>query len=161
MARFFGSGRLALMRRPIPAPGHKGPAYGSRGRLGVFILAALLAPCSALAAERWTIGLTTRGATIEALAVAGASATSPTVLLVGGAQGKDQSTDAVAREVAAFEARPQNQRRFRLLAIPLANPDAQPLQFPPTGAAYRESTESHVLWRWIGTHAPDLVLGVA
>jgi unsaturated rhamnogalacturonyl hydrolase len=24
--------------------------------------------------------------------------------------------------------------------------------------AYRDSIESHVLWRWIGTHAPDLVL---
>jgi hypothetical protein len=34
----------------------------------------------------------------------------------------------------------------------------QPLQFPPTGAAYREQIESHLLWRWIGTHAPDLVL---
>src|SRR5688500_19478520 len=127
----------------------------------VLMVALMLAPCAASAAERRVIGLSTSGSTIEALAVAGASATSPTVLLVGGVQGKDQSTDAVAREVAAFEARPQNQRRFRLLAIPLANPDAQPLQFPPTGAAYRESTESHVLWRWIGTHAPDLVLGVA
>src|SRR5687767_1485372 len=158
MAPFSGSGRLALMKRPIPATGHKGPAYGSRWRLGVFIVAALLAPCSALAAERWTIGLAATGSAIEALAVDGASATSPTVLLVGGVQGKDQSADAVAREVAAFEARPQSQRRFRLLAIPLANPDAQPLQFPPAGAAYRENPESHVLWRWIGTHAPDLVL---
>jgi len=118
----------------------------------------MLAPSAALAAERWTIGLTAAGGAIEALAVAGASPTSPTVLLVGGVQGKDQSSDAVAREVAAFEALPQNRRRFRLLAIPLANPDAQPLQFPPAGAAYRENPESHVLWRWIGTHAPDLVL---
>ena len=126
--------------------------------LAVFV-AALIPPSSAaLAAERWTIGLTAKGSAIEALAVAGASANSPTVLLVGGVQGKDQSTDAVVREVAAFEARPQNQRRFRLLAIPLANPDAQPLQFPPTGPAYREHVESHVQWRWIGTHAPDLVL---
>ncbi len=57
-----------------------------------------------------------------------------------------------------MEALPQNQRRFRLLAIPAANPDAQPLEFPPTGAAYREHAEAHVLWRWIGTHAPDLVV---
>jgi rhamnogalacturonyl hydrolase YesR len=124
----------------------------------VVIVISLLAPCATLAAERWTIGLTANGSTIEALGVTGASATSPTVLLVGGLQGTDQSTDAVAREVAAFEARPQNQRRFRLLAIPLANPEARPLQFAPTGTAYREQIESHVLWRWIGTHAPDLVL---
>ena len=32
------------------------------------------------------------------------------------------------------------------------------LQFPPTGTAYRDNTESHVLWRWIGIHAPDLVV---
>ena len=127
-------------------------------RFAVFVAALVLGTGAARGAERWTIGLTAGGATIEALAVAGASGTSPTVILVGGVQGKDQSTDAVAREVAAFDARPQNQRRFRLLAIPLANPDAQPLQFPPTGAAYRENAESHVLWRWIGTHAPDLVL---
>ena len=127
-------------------------------RLAVLVAALIPASSAAVAAERWTIGLTAKGSAIEALAVAGASAASPTVLLVGGVQGKDQSTDAVAREVATFEAQPQTQRRFRLLAIPLANPDAQPLQFPPTGAAYREQVESHVLWRWIGTHAPDLVL---
>jgi len=124
--------------------------------VGVFVIP-LLAPQLARAADRWTIGLTTKGAAIEALAVPGASA-SPTVLLIGGVQGRDQSADAVAREVAAYEALPQPRRTFRLVAIPLANPDVQPLQFPPTGAAYRENIESHVLWRWIGTHGPDLVL---
>jgi rhamnogalacturonyl hydrolase YesR len=124
----------------------------------LFVLVSLLAPSVCVAAESWTIGLTASGATIDALVIAGASATSPTVLLVGGTQGKDASADAVAREAGAFEALPQNRRRFRLLVIPIANPDAQPLQFPPTGAAYREHIESHVLWRWIGTHAPDLVL---
>ena len=123
-----------------------------------FMVATLLAPSAALAAERWTIGLTANGSAIEALVVPGGSATSPTVLLVGGTQGNDRSADAVAREVARFEALAQNRRRFRLLAIPVANPDAQPLQFPPTGAAYREHIESHVLWRWIGSHAPDLAL---
>jgi unsaturated rhamnogalacturonyl hydrolase len=127
----------------------------------VLLAALLLAPCAAGAAERWTIGLTANGTPIETLAVAGAAANSPTVLLIGGLQGNDQTSDAVAREVNAFEARSPAQRRFRLLAIPTANPDAQPLQFPPPGAAYREHIESHVLWRWIGTHAPDLVLIVA
>ena len=27
-----------------------------------------------------------------------------------------------------------------------------------SGVAYREHIESHVLWRWLGAHAPDLVL---
>ena len=129
-----------------------------RNRFLSVLAGLLLVPSAVLAAERWTIGLTLNGVPIEALAVAGAAADSPTVLLVGGLQGNDQTSDAVEREARAFEARSQAQRRFRLLAIPIANPDAQPLQFPPTGAAYRERPESHVLWRWIGTHAPDLAL---
>src|SRR6516162_9599375 len=87
------------------------------GRLLVFIVS-LLAPGAALAAERWTIGLTTSGAPIEALVVDGAAPASPTVLLLGGLQGKDRSTDTVTREMAAFEALRQSGRRFRLLAIP-------------------------------------------
>ena len=122
------------------------------------MFACLLLHAVAIAGERWTIGLSTSGAPIEAVVVAGRSASSPTVLLVGGLQQPDQSSDAVAREAAAFEQIPQNRRAFRLIAIARANPDAQPLQFPPSGVAYREHIESHVLWRWIGTHAPDLVL---
>jgi hypothetical protein len=121
-------------------------------------LACLLWPSAVIAEERWTIGLSTSGAPIEAVAVAGRSASSPTVLLVGGLQQTDSSSEAVAREAAAFERLPQNQRAFRLIAVARANPGEQPLQFPPPGVAYREQIESHVLWRWIGTHAPDLVL---
>jgi hypothetical protein len=112
----------------------------------------------AIAGERWTIGLSTTGAPIEAVVVAGRAVSSPTVLLVGGLQSPDQSSDAVAREAAAFEQIPEGQREFRLITIARANPDAQSLQFPPSGIAYREHVESHVLWRWLGTHAPDLVL---
>jgi rhamnogalacturonyl hydrolase YesR len=121
-------------------------------------LACLLIDDAAIAEERWTIGLSARGAPIEAVAIAGRSASSPTVLLVGGLQQPDQSSEAVAREAAAFEQIPQNRRAFRLIAIARANPGAQLLQFPPSGVAYREQIESHVLWRWVGTHAPDLVL---
>ena len=118
----------------------------------------MLVPAVAIAGERWTIGLSTAGAPIDAIVVAGRSASSPTVVLVGGLQRPDQSSDAVAREAVAFEQIPERQREFRLIAIARANPDAQPLQFPPSGVAYREQIESHVLWRWLGTHAPDLVL---
>jgi rhamnogalacturonyl hydrolase YesR len=135
-------------------------AQSTRCEFVLFVLISLVTPAAAVAAERWTIGLTTSGAPIEVLVVAGPSASSPTVLLVGGVVGKDQSSDAVARETAALDALVQNRRRFRLLAIPVANPDGQPLQFPPQGTAYRERIESHVLWRWIGTHAPDLALVV-
>jgi unsaturated rhamnogalacturonyl hydrolase len=112
------------------------------------------------AAERWSIGLTAKDERIEALMVPGPSVAAPTVLLVGGIQGADATVDVVRQEVAAFEALPQNRRPFRLLALPLANPDGRSLQFPPTGTAYKENEESHVLWRWIGIQAPDLVLVV-
>jgi unsaturated rhamnogalacturonyl hydrolase len=122
------------------------------------LFACLLLHSVADASERWTIGLSTNGAPIEAMVIAGRSSSSPTVLLVGGLDRSDQSSETVAREAATFDKLPQNQRPFRLIAITRANPDAAPLQFPPTGIAYRENIESHVLWRWVGTHAPDLVL---
>jgi unsaturated rhamnogalacturonyl hydrolase len=118
----------------------------------------LVLPTAASAADRWTIGLSTGGLPIEAVAVDGPSATSPTVLLVGGLQGPDQISDIVDREAAAFEQLPPERRAFRLIAIARANPETRPLAFPPSGVAYREQIESHVLWRWIGTHVPDLVL---
>ena len=132
----------------------------TRRSLLACVLLGLLLPAAAFAGERWTIGLSTSGTAIEAVAIDGRSASSPTVVLLGGLQQSDQSSDAVDREAAAFEQVTQNQRAFRLIAIARANPDAQPLQFPPSGVAYREHVESHVLWRWIGTHAPDLVLVV-
>ena len=130
----------------------------TRRTLPACLFASLLLPGAAIAGERWTIGLSANGAPIEAVAIAGRSADSPTVLVVGGLDRPDQSSDAVDREAAAFEEIPQNRRTFRLIAIARANPDAAPLQFPPSGVAYREHIESHVLWRWAGTHAPDLVL---
>ena len=83
------------------------------------------------------IGQTAKGTRIEATVTPANS--SRTVVLVGAA--------------AAEAAHP-----FNLIAIPNPSPDGAKIEFPPTGAAYRENTESHVLWRWIGVHAPDLVL---
>ena len=121
------------------------------------LCAAVVSPLAA--AERWTIGLTAKDAPIDAVTVPGSSTAAPTVLLIGGLQGPgDTSVDGIRREVEAFEKLPAARRAFRLIAVPLANPDAAPLQFPPTGTAYKENAESHVLWRWIGIHAPDLVL---
>ena len=111
-------------------------------------------------AEHRDIGLTQRGGRIQAITVAGSSSESPTVLLVGGLTGNDESVRLVEQEVRSFEAIHQNHRTFQLIAIPLANPDGSLIQFPPSGVAYKENTESHVLWRWIGIHAPDLVLVV-
>jgi rhamnogalacturonyl hydrolase YesR len=120
----------------------------------VAVAASVAAPLGA--AETFDIGLAASGTRIDAVAVAADDARAPTVILIGGLAGDDASTAAVRSAVTAFEARAPH--GFRLIAVPLANPDAAPLEFPPTGVAYRENRESHVLWRWLGTQAPDLVL---
>jgi unsaturated rhamnogalacturonyl hydrolase len=112
-------------------------------------------------AEHRDVGLTQSGVRIEAAVVAGPSSGSPVVLLVGGLTGNDESVRIVEQEVHRFEAVRQDRRQFQLIAIALANPDANRLQFPPAGVAYRENAESHALWRWIGIHAPDLVIVAA
>ncbi len=120
----------------------------------------LLSVLPLAAADRWSIGLTASNNTINAMVVEGSTPSAPTVLLIGGLAGPDATADVVSQEAAAFEALPQSRRAFRLIALPLANPDGRPLQFPPAGTAYRENAESHVLWRWIGIHAPDLAIVV-
>ncbi len=109
----------------------------------------------AAAAETIDIGLATSGSRIDALVVEASGKSARTVVLVGGLR-KGGSTAAVSDAVAAYER--SHNRKFRLLAVPLANPDGAALSFPPTGVAYRENAESHVLWRWLGAQAPDLVL---
>ena len=99
-----------------------------------------------------------QGARIKAMAVAGASAAVPTVLLVGGLNGDQDTARLVSDEVRTFQALPSNRRPFRLLAIPMANPEKSTLVFPPVGHAYRNNPESHALWRWTAIQAPDLVL---
>ena len=153
---------MAFLNRPalLPCAGNGGVTR--RRFLQVTSLSGLMAglPLQSplQAAERWTVGLTSSDAGIDALVTAGPSPLSPTVLLVGGLQGRDDTSEIVAREAAAYETLAQSRRRFRLLALPVANPEARPLQFPPSGVAYRDNAESHVLWRWMGIQAPDLVL---
>jgi rhamnogalacturonyl hydrolase YesR len=110
------------------------------------------------AAEHRDVGLTQKGTRIDASIVAGRSDSAPTVLLVAGLNGNDETSKIANDEIRKLEALPQNQRAFSLIAIAVGNPDAVRLQFPPTGTAYRENSESHALWRWIGIHAPDLVV---
>ena len=111
-----------------------------------------------LAAEPLEVGLSGRGSLIGGTVVAGASSSSPTVMLIGGLQGDDPSSVAVRDAMRAFEGLRRSRRAFRLIAVPVANPDSAPLQFPPTGVAYRDNPEANALWRWIGLHGPDLVV---
>jgi unsaturated rhamnogalacturonyl hydrolase len=110
-----------------------------------------------LGAERFAIGLTSDRTCIEGTSVSVASSAAPTLLLIGGLRGDDDSKRVVSRVVRDFEIS-KKRRPFRLLAIPLANPKGSRLVFPPEGVAYRDNAESHYLWRWIAAQAPDLVL---
>jgi unsaturated rhamnogalacturonyl hydrolase len=125
------------------------------------VLLATLFLSRAVDGEDRYVGLTPRGDRIKATVVEGASPALPKVVLVGGLRGLDESVTIVSEETRRFEALQSSRRRFRLLAIPLANPDGNKLMFPPAGVAYRDNPESHALWRWIAMEAPDLVLIVA
>jgi unsaturated rhamnogalacturonyl hydrolase len=108
------------------------------------------------AAGTFDIGLASSGARIDAVSVDAEKDSAPLVVLLGGLKGDDASAAAVRTAIAAYEKR--RNRTVRLLAVPLANPAGAALEFPPRGTAYREMPESHVLWRWLGAQAPDLVL---
>jgi rhamnogalacturonyl hydrolase YesR len=78
------------------------------------------------------------------------------IVLLGGLAGEDASSAAV-RNVLAGE-RGSLPKGVVMMGVPVVNPDRAALRFPPVGVAYRENPESHVLWRWLGALAPDLVL---
>lgn len=123
------------------------------------LLACVALPAGAFAAAPVTtndIGLGARGTRIDAMLVEASVRDAPVLALVGGLAGDDAGSAAIRATVASYSR--QGQRPVRLLAVPLASPDGAGLQFPPGGAAYREQRESHVLWRWLGTQAPDLVV---
>jgi unsaturated rhamnogalacturonyl hydrolase len=141
-----------------PATSRIRPASEPSRLLAVVLLAsfAALAALPVVAADTFDIGLATSGSRIDAIAVAATTRSAPTVVLVGGLHGDDASAAAVRAAVASYERR--GRRAVNVLAVPLANPDSTALAFPPSGVAYREHAESHVLWRWLGAQAPDLVL---
>ena len=127
-------------------------------RYFLFLAGCLLTIPSLNAAELRDVGLAQNGTRIEASIVEGATLDAPTVVLIGGLNGPGTSSRAVEMEIQRYEALAPVRRPFNLIAISLANPERNPLVFPPTGVAYRENAESHVLWRWIGIHAPDRVV---
>ncbi len=103
----------------------------------------------------------------------------PRILLIGGLDGSRASVAAALACLKWFHAAPgakDLRDRFTLSAVPCANPDGwaagkgpanlsggNPLRgYPPKGDAYLSKTdpEAAYLWRWVGMHAPDLVLVV-
>jgi len=132
---------------------------------------------------RSAIGVTRRGTSIACLLCPEDLdyATGKTrVLLIGGAAG-DRETEAGVLSVMAWlhddsQRAVDLRQRFAVSAIPCLNPDGQaagtgpangsggdPTRgYPPSGDAYHSKTdpEGAYVWRWIGMHAPDLVVEV-
>ena len=127
-------------------------------RVAILLIALVLVTSRAWAAETREVGLTAKGQIIQAAIVRASAESASVVALVGGLRGRDASSDAVSQAVAAFDKQPASGRRFTLIGIAVANPEASRLAFPPIGSAYRDNPEAHALWRWLGIHAPDLVL---
>jgi unsaturated rhamnogalacturonyl hydrolase len=123
-----------------------------------FVVPLLWFAVQGFCADKLYVGLTATGKRMEAFAVEGGPSAAPTVLLLGGLSGQDESSLLVTNELRALEALKPAARPFRLLAIAVANPDKSTLQFPPDGVAYRDNPESNALWRWIALQGPDLVL---
>jgi len=92
------------------------------------------------------------------------------VLLVGGLDRSTASAETVRQAMRWFQTAPEAKSwraSFALSAVPTAAPDGEaggnPARgYPPPGDAYNSPTEPEAayLWRWIGMHAPDLVVDV-
>lgn len=121
------------------------------------LIGLVLASSQVSAMDMQNVGLSAKGRTIRASIVRAADS-APVVAIIGGLAGEDTSSRAVTLAVDTYDKQPQNRRRYTLIGIAVANPDSSRLVFPPTGTAYRDNTESHALWRWLGIHAPSLVL---
>lgn len=109
-------------------------------------------------AQEWTVGMSSSGKLIKAQGHQASGRDRPTVVLIGGLDGDRDSADKVMAEYERFIARPAGEQPFNLIVIANANPDGEALRFPPRGKAYRDDPVSFALWRWLGTHGPDLVL---
>lgn len=104
------------------------------------------------------IGVTAEGSPIHATVQEAAldpTAEKPSVLLVAGLDGQDDSVD-----LAAALMRSPVADAYTLSAVLNVFPDREPVpEFPPEGPFYGPpSAESQYLWRFLGTLAPDIVI---
>ena len=123
-------------------------------RAGQAVAVVLLVSAVSGQDRKLAVGLTSGGMLIEAVELRAASAKLPLIVHIGGLDG--ERNDVVLRHIEAVQGKSASRRDYHLIAVPHANPTKAKLTFPPTGVAYRENTESHYLWRWIGMQAPDL-----
>ena len=151
------------MQALMNASGKPGAIRFATGVGGVVVavvggLSIVMSAVRAAEVEPIEIGLGAGHVLIEGLRVAAGNDDAPIVALIGGFDGEDDSSREVRATVAAYAALPDAEREVEVVAIPIANPAREALQFPPGGAAYRENAASHSLWRWLGQNAPDSVI---
>ncbi len=133
------------MRRTIPG-------------LAFFLVCVLYSSTAVTQIIEWEVGLTSNRALIRARGVSAAVQAAPTILYLAGLTGNTGFSDELESILENYARTEERSRPVKLIIIPVANPDGEELIFPPLGRAYAENPVSHALWRWIGTHAPDLVI---
>ncbi len=110
---------------------------------------------------RTQIGITKNMTPIEALLTAedlDYESRKTRILLVSGLDG-DRGAAKATQEAFNWYITNNKIRKYTVSAVPLANPDKVGIEsFPPKGDAYAKNAEAHYLWRWIGMHAPDVVV---
>lgn len=106
----------------------------------------------------WEVGLSSNRTVIRAQGITTGSQPAPTVLYLAGLAGETDASDRVRSILISYSQLDEQNRPVNLITIPIANPDAEALTFPPGGRAYSENPVANALWRWIGIHAPDLVI---
>lgn len=127
--------------------------------------------------KRFDIGVNRRGTSISALISQddlNLRTTKTRVLLVAGLSANPTEATTVLRALEWFskhEDAAEWRKRYAISAVPFATPDPRGpresgydprASFPPPGRAYDSSTppEAAYLWRWIGMHAPDVVVEI-
>jgi len=130
---------------------------GTQWCIFFLLLTTLVNPGTAQELE-WAVGLSSNRNLIRAQGIQAGAQPAATVLYVAGLTGNTPAGEAVRAVIGSYAQLAAQDRLVNLIAIPLANPDSEQLSFPPTGNAYAEDPASNGLWRWIGVHAPDLVI---
>lgn len=130
-------------------------------KFNISVIALLLVLSSSLLTaqdKHWNIGLSANRTAIEAFGVEANPAVAPTILYLAGLDGSSALSQELRSLLDSYAQLESLDRSVNLIVIPLANPQAEGLNFPPQGSAYKEEPVSNALWRWIGVHAPDLVV---
>jgi unsaturated rhamnogalacturonyl hydrolase len=119
----------------------------------------LLQTSIAVAQElEWEVGLSSNRTVIRAQGIRANTPAAPTILYLAGLAGAGEASGRLRSILNAYAQLDEQERSVNLITIAVANPEAESLSFPPSGRAYAEDPVSNALWRWIGIHAPDLII---